>query len=142
MKTYALSMIAMLSLALFLTDLSTPRADEAADDLGTELRQTWEALKDYTIEQKNELVADNEDLLNALDARIDQARAAAAEASGDAKERWNDTVADLSVYREEAAERFEALQDSSAEAWEDGKRSLSETLDSLQRRLEDEPAEN
>ena len=119
-------------------DRSTAWAEDSTDDLGIELRQTWEALKDYTIEQKNELLADNEDLLAALDARIDDARAAAAEASGDAKARWNETVASLSGYREEAAERFEALQESSAEAWEDAKQSLAETLDSLQQRLEDD----
>lgn len=135
MKNYATGlMIACLAIAVMVS----PRAgaDEGTGDLGTELRETWEALKDYTIEQKNALADDSDGLLAALDAKIDEAQVAAAEASGDAREQWDETVASLSDYRAEAAERFAVLQESSAEAWEDAKQSLAETLDSLQQSLD------
>jgi uncharacterized protein with von Willebrand factor type A (vWA) domain len=139
MKHLAPALMVLIGLGLAPLDRSGARAADEGEELGLQLKQTWEALKDYTIEQKNVLAEESEDLLAALDVQIDQARAAAAGASGEAREQWNETVANLGIYREEASRRFENLQESSAGAWDDAKQSLSETLEDLQQALDDEP---
>jgi hypothetical protein len=138
MNSHAIGLSSVFALALLLAGPSSIRAQDASDDLSTELHQTWEAVKDYTIEQKNALAENSSELLAALDAQIDEAQEAASEASGAAKQEWDETIASLSAYREEAAARFDQLQDSSADAWEDAKQRLAETLQNLQNSLDDD----
>jgi TolA-binding protein len=98
--------------------------------------QTYESLKDYTVQQRDKAVTDAKEELDNLDRRID-------EMQRDIDEHWQDmsvitrkkTRESLDLLRrkrEEVAEWYGGLKHSSADAWEEVKKGFSDSYDRLE----------
>lgn len=107
----------------------------------TEVKQkaasTYEALEDYTLEQRDEAVAAAEKKLATLDEQIDVLQ-------NDLDTRWQtmnqatrektrEMIRKLNKEREDVAEWYGGMRHSSAEAWEEVKKGFADSYDRLER---------
>ncbi|MEJ2469866.1 MAG: hypothetical protein P8Y91_10055 [Desulfuromonadales bacterium] len=108
----------------------------SATEVKREAMQTYDALKRYTIEQRNEAMAKAKEQLAELDARIAQMRQ-------DVERNWSamsrktqkqtrETLQALEQKRQDLAEWYGGLRYSSREAWEDVKKGFAESYQRLE----------
>jgi flagellar motility protein MotE (MotC chaperone) len=139
--------ISMSALFLTLPYETTSFAIQHKDDKTTatevkhEANKTYTALKDYTIEQRDEAVAAADKKLKELDVRIEQMQI-------DLDNRWQDmskAVRDknreimnkLNKEREVVAEWYGGMRHSSIAAWEDVKKGFADSYDRLDKAFQD-----
>ena len=98
--------------------------------------QTYESLKDYTVQQRDKAVADAKEELAKLDRRIDEMQrdidANWQKMSAAARKQTRESLDLLRKKREETAEWYGGLKHSSAEAWEEVKKGFSDSYDRLE----------
>lgn len=146
----ATSLIAVLLLAGTMTGLASQHKQDAsqkgeketsADEVKTEAAETYEALKQYTLEQRDEAMATARERLAELDARIDKMQTRLdkrwQEMSEATREQTRDTLEGLRQQREEVAEWYGGMRHSSAEAWEEVKKGFSDSYDRLKKAFRD-----
>ncbi|HYR03097.1 MAG TPA: hypothetical protein VES58_07110 [Syntrophobacteria bacterium] len=97
--------------------------------------ETARAIKNYTVEQKDEAVKKAKEALDRLDARIDRVQARLDEKWSQmtqaAREKAEATEQGLRKERTEAAEWYGGLKQSSAKAWEDVKSGFVRSYEAL-----------
>ncbi|WP_050929981.1 hypothetical protein [Aestuariivita boseongensis] len=123
------------------TDTQATAGAEADMSVRKELYDVYEALADYTAEQRDEAISAARSGLevadNAIERRAEALRNGWAEMSEDARETARAELADLREARMELAEQLGALQTASSDAWNAvkdgfvaGYRDLSDALSS------------
>jgi len=109
-------------------------------DVKQEVSETWEVLKEYTVEQRNEAMVAAEKKLAELDARMDKMQDAIDERwqkmSKTARKNMRKSLDLLRRERNEAAEWYGAMRKGSAEAWEEIKKGFAESYDRLEKAYE------
>ena len=104
MTTIARALItAVTVLALGLPGTGPAAAQTSAKDVGQKAGETGEAIRDYTIEKKDEAVAEARKITADLDAKIKELKAAAARQTGEAKTRAQAQIKDLEAKRATAS---------------------------------------
>jgi hypothetical protein len=110
-----------------------------------ELQDAAEAIKDYSVDQRDEAVAKMRAALEDLDARIDrietQVEAKKDYLTREAMQKWKATRKALRKQRTEVAEWLGGLRHSSNEAWEDVKKGFSDAYRDLYDAFEKAEAE-
>jgi predicted phage tail protein len=102
----------------------------AADTAQTD--ETWNNIKAYSLEKKNEAVAYGRKLLKETDARIEQLEAKAARLSGEAKVQYAKEVQDLKAKRADTAAKLDKMAKESGKAWDKTKQGFADAYKDLQ----------
>jgi len=111
------------------------QAGTTAAEVKTDATQTYDSLKKYTVEQRDEAVAAAEKMLTSLDARISELKHQLdgqwQEMSTSAREKTRNTLDSLQKEREKVAEWYGGMRHSSANAWEEVKKGFADSYDRL-----------
>ena len=110
-----------LGLALGLPGTGPAGAQTSAKDVGQKAGETGEAIRDYTIEKKDEAVAEARKITADLDAKIKELKAAAARQTGEAKTRAQAQIKDLEAKRATASKKASDLGRATKASWERAK---------------------
>jgi len=110
-----------LGLALGLPVTGPAAAQTSARDVGQKAGETGEAIRDYTIEKKDEAVAEARKITADLDAKIKELKAAAARQTGEAKTRALAQIKDLEAKRATASKKASDLGRATKASWERAK---------------------
>jgi len=93
---------------------------------------TWDNVKSYTVEKKDEAVAYGKKLVRETDREIASLERKAAKASGEAKAQFQSDVKELKVKRTEAAKKLDEMGKASGAAWEEAKNGFADAYKDLQ----------
>jgi TolA-binding protein len=108
-----------------------------ASDVKQEVMETYDVLKSYTLEQRDEAMATAEDQIERLDAQISRMQGSIdnkwQDMSQATRERTRKTLDELREKREELAEWLGGLRYSSKDAWEEVKKGFADSFDRLER---------
>ena len=139
----------MTALALIVVATGVPAASSADDESGhrenagsmrQQSREAAEAIRNYSVEQRDKAVSSAQRALQALDARMGRLAA-------DIDRKWDqldesargharDTMDRLRMERGEAAEWLGALKQSTREAWDDARDGFARSYQSLKDNLD------
>lgn len=105
------------------------------EDVKKEMSQTYDEMKTYTLEQRDEAVAAAKKKLKTLDANIDATEQKLERGletmSSKARQETRQTLRDLRQQREKLAEWYGGMVHSSAEAWDEVKKGFADSYDRL-----------
>jgi len=110
----------------------TEDAKPSTSEVQRESKEAVTAIRDFTIEQKEELQAQVQKQLASLDDKANHLQAKAADAGEEAKTQLNAVSADLKQKLQTAKRHAEQLQDASADTWNDAKNSLASAIDDVE----------
>ena len=117
--------IAALAVAVTLTLLPGPArpgwAQSTGKDVGQKAAETGEAIRDYSMEKKDEAVAHAKRLAADLDARIKELEAQASKQTGEAKTKAQAQLKDLRAKRAEASRKLADLSRATQASWDRAK---------------------
>ncbi|MBI4791255.1 MAG: hypothetical protein HY789_00575 [Deltaproteobacteria bacterium] len=125
-------------------------AEQMGKDEGTkqgeakkEMDDTMQAIQDYSIDKKEQVMADAKELLDKMDAKIDQLEKQSREKwqqmSEASREKSQETLRELRKKRNEIAEWYGGMKHSSANAWNEVKKGFINSYHSLQDSLDEAP---
>jgi hypothetical protein len=132
----------------------TKSADKTTSkDVKQETMEAVQAIKSYSIEQRDRAVKEANQVMKDLDARIDRAQADIQkkwdQMDQAAREKANDTLKALRAQRNELSEWYGGLKHSSASAWDhvkdgfaEGYESLTTAFDKAEKEFESDTAGN
>jgi hypothetical protein len=121
------------------TGFAAPPQDgeTTASEVKEKAVETYETLKDYTLEQRDEAMAAAEKKLSKLDVRIDEMQKSLdddwQEMSEATRKKTQESLKELRKEREKVAEWYGGMRHSSAGAWEEVKKGFAESYDRLER---------
>lgn len=112
-----------------------PAMAGSADDVKQEAGEALDAMKDFTVEQKDKALAQGREMLDSVDRQIEKLDRkisdTAQDVSAETREDWRRQKARLIEMREEAADRLDRLGESTSEAWGDIKDGFAEAFGAL-----------
>ena len=100
------------------------------------VKQDTQAAKDYTYEKKDEYRSRLEYQMQELDAKTEELKGKAANASESVKREFDKDMSDLSRQKAVLKEKLDSVKSSSAAAWEDTKAGAESAWDSVKRTYE------
>jgi len=109
------------ALALLAVASVPTRAQTSAKDVGQKAIETGEAIRDYTVDKKNEAVAHAKRITADLDARIKALEAQASKQTGEAKAKSQALIKDLKAKRTQASKKAGELGKATAASWDQAK---------------------
>lgn len=117
--------VTTLAVGVTLALLSTPAgpgwAQTTGKDVGQKAAETGDAIRDYSVEKKDEAVAHAKRLAADLDARIKELEAQASKQTGEAKAKAQAQLKDLRAKRAEASRKLADLSRASKASWDRAK---------------------
>ena len=114
--------------------LSAPHpvlAQTTAKDVGQKMADTGDAIKDYTVDKKNEAVAQAKKLGRNIDAKIKELDAQASKQAGEAKVKSKDMIKDLKAKRAVVSSKFKDLSKATKASWDDTKKAFGDAWQDL-----------
>lgn len=120
-----------LGLALGLSGAPPAAAQTSAKDVGQKAGETGEAIRDYTIEKKDEAVAKAKQVTADLDAKIKDLKADAARQTGLAKAKAQAQIKDLEKKRAKASQKANDLGRATKASWERAKEGFADAYRDL-----------
>ena len=96
-------------------------AQTTSKDVSQKASETGEAIKDYTVEKKNEAVAQAKKLTADLDAKIKELEAEASKQTGEAKAKAQAQIKDLKAKRATASRKASDLGRATKASWDHAK---------------------
>lgn len=116
------------------------------ENVSAQMRDTWEAFKNFSVEQKNEAVEVARRALENLDEEIDDAEKEIDQGwqnlSQEARLEKQETLSELKDERGELQAEYQELQAASADNWEEAKRRFGSAWQSTQQAWRDLTAPN
>jgi len=110
-----------LTLALLTCPAGPGWAQTTGKDVGQKAAETGEAIRDYSVEKKDEAVAHAKRLAADLDARIKELEAQTSKQTGEAKAKAQAQLKDLRAKRAEASRKLADLSRASKASWDRAK---------------------
>ena len=141
MMTIARALALVAALAFGLPGTLPAAAQTSAKDVGQKAGETGEAIRDYTIEKKDEAVAQAKKITADLDAKIEELKAEAARQTGEAKARAQAQIKDLEAKRKKASQKASDLGRASRASWEHAKAGFADAYRDLARAYDKAAAE-
>ena len=92
---------------------------------------TWDNVKSYTIEKKDEAVAYGRKLVHDADREIGSLEKKAAKSSGEAKAQFHSDIQELKAKRAAASKKLDEMGKASAGAWDDAKNGFADAYKDL-----------
>jgi hypothetical protein len=114
-------LVAGLILALLIGPVRPGWSQTTGKDVGRKAAETGEAIRDYSVEKKDEAVAHAKRLAADLDARIKELEARAAKESGEAKTAAQAQLKELRAKRAEASRKLGELGRAGRASWDRAK---------------------
>ena len=133
--------IALLAASARSLPAQTTSAQTTSKDVGQKASETGEAIKDYTIEKKNEAVAQAKKLTADLDAKIKDLEAEASKQTGEAKAKAQAQLRDLKAKRAAASRKASDLGKATKASWERAKEGFADAYRDLATAYEKAAAE-
>lgn len=96
------------------------------------LSETWNSVKEFTIEQKDQAVADSRRAMDEFDAQMEQLDAEASKDAAEMSEGWDETKAELAELRAKAEVKLDQLGQASAESWDNVKQEFGQAVQELE----------
>jgi len=122
-------------LAIALSVLLTLPAFALAQTTGKDVKQkageTAEAIRDYTVERKDQAVAHARKLSNDLEVKIKELEAKASRASGETKVKAQQQIDELKQKRDQAQKKLAELKEASAASWDAAKTGFADAYRDL-----------
>jgi hypothetical protein len=106
-------------------------AQSTASSVGAKAGETWEAVKDYTVEKKDDAVAFGRKVVAETDTKIKELEARAAESTGEVKAAHERNLKELRAKREQAAAKLDDMGKATAGAWEATKQGVGNAFREL-----------
>jgi DNA-binding ferritin-like protein len=123
---------AIVAAAVLLLSAPFPvHAQTTAKDVGQKMADTGEAIKDYTVEKKNEAVAHAKKLGRDIDAKIKELDAQASKQTGEAKAKSKEMIKDLKAKRAKVASKFNELSKATKASWDETKKAFADAWQDL-----------
>lgn len=116
-------------------------AQTSAQDVSKKATETGEAIRDYTVERKDEAVAHARKLAADLDAKIKELEAQASKQTGEAKAKLQAQIKDLKTKRDAAGAKLNELTRASKASWERAKEGFATAYRDLAEAYEKAAAE-
>ena len=131
MMTIARALALVAGLAFGLSGTLPAAAQTSAKDVGQKAGETGEAIRDYTIEKKDEAVAQAKKITADLDAKIKQLKAEAARQTGEAKTKAQARIKDLEAKRVKASRKANDLGRATKASWDRAKEGFADAYRDL-----------
>jgi hypothetical protein len=125
----AAASIAALALGALLA--SPAPAQTTAKDVEQKAAQTADAIRNYTVDKKNEAVAHAKKLTHDLDGDIKKLETKASKASGEAKVKGDKAMKDLKEKQKQAGKKLDELGKASGAAWDSAKHGFADAFKDL-----------
>jgi Spy/CpxP family protein refolding chaperone len=122
---------ALVTIALLTASPLSAPAQTTSTDVSQKASETGEAIKDYTVEKKNEAVAHAKKLTADLDAKIKDLEAAAAKQTGEAKAKAQAQLRDLKAKRAVASKKASDLGRATKASWDRAKEGFADAYRDL-----------
>lgn len=97
---------------------------------------TWDQIKSYSTEKKNEAVAYGRKLVRQTDRGIKELDRKASKASGEAKAQFQSDVKELKAKRAEASKKLDQMGKATNAAWDEAKNGFADAYKDLQESYE------
>jgi hypothetical protein len=123
-------------LAVVLHPPAPAMAQTPTKDVSKKTVEAWDAVKDYTVEKKNDAVAYGKKLVRETDGKIKQLEGKAAKASGDTKAEYDKAIKDLKAKRAQAAKTLDEMGKATASSWDAAKQGFADAYKDLQQSFE------
>ena len=133
--------IALLAASTLPVPAQTTSPQTTSKDVGQKASETGEAIKDYTIEKKNEAVAQAKKLTANLDAKIKDLEAETSKQTGEAKAKAQAQLRDLKAKRAAASRKASDLGKATKASWERAKEGFADAYRDLATAYEKAAAE-
>jgi hypothetical protein len=127
--------IAILVLAVALHQ-SPGHAQTTAKDVEKKTGEAWDTVKSYSVEKKNDAVAYGKKLVRESNNQIKGLEKKAAQASGDAKARYNREIKDLKTKSKNASKKLDEMGKASGAAWDNAKNGFADAYRDLSQSFE------
>ena len=101
-------------------------------DLSRKAGEAWEAMKDYTVDRKNDAVTYGKKLLNDFDGKYKELEKKTQSATGDAKAKSQQQLKVLKDKQAQAARKLDELGKASGQTWDKVKRDFTDAYRELQ----------
>lgn len=131
MMTIARALALGAALAVGLSGILPAAAQTSAKDVGQKAGETGEAIRDYTIEKKDEAVAQAKKITADLDAKIKELKAEAARQTGEAKTKAQARIKDLEAKRVKASRKANDLGRATKASWDRAKEGFADAYRDL-----------
>lgn len=131
MMTIARALALLAALAVGLSGTLPAAAQTSAKDVGQKAGETGEAIRDYTIEKKDEAVAQAKKITADLEARIKELKAEAARQTGEAKTKAQARIKDLEAKRVKASRKANDLGRATKASWDRAKEGFADAYRDL-----------
>lgn len=126
---------ALLACAAIIPLAGAPAMAGSADQVKQETGEALEAMKAFTVEQKDKAVAQGREMLDSMDRQIEkldrQITETKRDVSAETREEWREQKARLVELRADAAAKLDSLGDSTADAWKDVKDGFTDAYGAL-----------
>jgi ferritin len=103
----------------------------SAQDVSKKASETGEAIRDYTVERKDEAVAHAKKLATDLDAKIKELEARASKQTGEARAKLQEQLKDLKAKRDAASRKLNDLTRASKASWDRAKEGFADAYRDL-----------
>ncbi len=107
------------------------------NEVRKEANDTLRAIKNYSIDKKDEVMAEARDILDKMDVKIDKLERQSSEKWQDmseaSREKSQQALRELRQKRNEIAEWYGGMKQSSSEAWDEMKKGFIKSYQSLQK---------
>jgi len=117
--------------ALLLGSALPARSQTTTKDVSDKASDTADAIRDYTIDKKDEAVAQARKLASDLDGKIRDLEAQVSRQTGDAKAKSQEQIRDLKAKRAEAGRKINELTRASKASWERAKEGFAKAYRDL-----------
>jgi hypothetical protein len=136
----ALRSVAYLAVLVFTFGAMVTPAGPARAQTGKDVKEkaveTVDAIKDYSVEKKNEAVRHARKLSQKADADIKELEAKTAKATGEAKAKSQQQLAELKKRRSAAAKKLSELGKATASSWDTAKQGFVDAFKDLRHSLD------
>jgi len=92
---------------------------------------SWDTVKGYTVEKKNEALAYGKKLVRQTDREIKELDRKAAKASGEAKAQFQSDMRELKVKRKQASQKLDEMGKATGAAWDEAKNGFADAYKDL-----------
>lgn len=101
-------------------------------DVTKKAGEAWEAIKDYTVDRKNDAVAYGKKLMSDFDGKYKELEKKASSATGEAKAKSEQQLKALKNKRAQAAKKLDELGKASGQSWDKVKQDFANAYRDLQ----------
>ncbi len=130
LKSVTSAMVVAVALLLF-APLPVLAQQTTAKDVRQKMADTGEAIKDYTVDKKDEAVALAKRLGSDIDAKIKELEAQASKQAGEAKARSKQMIKDLKAKRATVSAKLNKLSKATKASWDETKKGFADAYRDL-----------